>query len=656
MRLICGLMRLDGGAAQLSLLRRLVAQMDVSRLRPGRTEFCEGAVALAALDFSAAAPGPLPVLGKVVMAADVRLDEPDELARDLGVRGPAEGALLATLGRLGTPGLGRVLGDFAFAAWDGEAQTLTCGRDVFGVRPFYYAYKPGELFAFASAPSALHGAGIVPKTIDAAALVRRATNAWSFDHSLIEGIARLPPGHALVVSSHGLALRRYWGLERAKVGSARISPADAARELRRLVEQAVRSRLPKSGEVGAHLSGGLDSSAIAILAARALGDEGRCLHAYSFLDRPRNDLRLEDETAFVEACREAESGIDWRPVWQSAREFEEGYAFDPDLMHPLDRDDPEMQVAATAEGQGVKLILSGWGGDEAATFNGRGALAELAKRGRWGTLRREIEALAKERRWSAREVFVREVFNPLVGRFLPDGLKRLRRRALGRRPPRADLVRGALTAEARGMLKDAPPDPVWADGRQSRWELINHPHIAHRAEVWALVGARHGLAYTFPLLDRRVVEFALSLPSEFFVSGGFRRRPFRDAMQDVLPEEVRLRHQKYRPFPGRSLDLVDAREALLARIAALADDARVRRLFDVEQLRELAERLPAADQLRREMADHDDAEADDALIAVSRLLDLASYLQQHGEVMRAPAGAPVPRQRDVLPSPWPQAD
>ena len=73
------------------------------------------------------------------------------------------------------------------------------------------------------------------------------------------------------------------------------------------------------------------------------------------------------------------------------------------------------------------------------------------------------------------------------------------------------------------------------DGRENRWRLMTSPHIAERAEIWAQTGARHGLAFAFPLLDRRVVEFALSLPSEFFLRGGFRRRPFRDAMVDVLP-------------------------------------------------------------------------------------------------------------------------
>src|SRR5579864_5673707 len=94
MRLICGLMCLDGAAAELSLLHRMASQMDAPPLRTVRSEFCEGAVALAALDFSASSPGPLPTVGSTVMAADARLDEPAELARSLSLDSLDQDALL----------------------------------------------------------------------------------------------------------------------------------------------------------------------------------------------------------------------------------------------------------------------------------------------------------------------------------------------------------------------------------------------------------------------------------------------------------------------------------------------------------------------------------------------------------------------------------
>ncbi|MBL6938496.1 MAG: hypothetical protein ISS15_02760 [Alphaproteobacteria bacterium] len=631
MRLICGLMRLDDAPASPSILNQMVAQLDVPRLCPGHSAFCDGPVAMAVLDFSATSLGALPTLGSIVMAADVRLDEPAELAQSLNVSAQAPDLLLLeVVKRFGVSGPERILGDFAFSAWDGDAEKLTCGRDIFGIRPFSYVHKPGQLFAFASLPSALHGGGIVPKRINTNALLRRTISSLRFDDSLIEGIARLPPGHTLQISRNGISLRRYWQPDRTRVGTARITPEDAAAELRRRVEQAVRSRLPKGARLGSHLSGGLDSSAIAVLAARALRADGRTLHTYSFLDRPRNDVQLVDETEYVRACVEQESDMDWQPVRPSSLEPGQSVAMDPDSMHSLDPENPENQVAAMAERQGVDLILSGWGGDEAATFNGRGALAELLKRGHWRALQREIVAMANERHWTKRRVLSQEVMSYLVHDLVPDSLVQLAYRAIGRKPDQWSLIKGALAPGMVRTLKDARSISMTGDGRENRWRLINHPHIALRAEAWAQTGARHGLAYAFPLLDRRVVEFALSLPSELFLSGGFRRRPFRDAMQDVLPEKVRARHQKYVPFPGRFVDLTDARDDLLARITTLEADENVRGILDLGQLRTLVTRFPSPNDVRQEMAGDGDPKEREMLIAADCALELATYLQQHG--------------------------
>lgn len=628
MRLICGLIRLDGMAASPSLLDRMVAQMDVPGLRAARSDFRDGAVAMAVLDWSGAPSASLPVSGASVIAADVRLDEPAALARSLDLQPRDEPALLLeAVRRFGSPE--QALGDFAFAIWDGETETLTCGRDVFGIRPFSYVHKPGELFAFASVPAALHGTGIVPKNIDTRVAVSRAMRSFRFEDSPIEGIRRLPPAHMLQVSGNALSVRRYWQLDRAKVGTSRLAPEEAAAGLRQRVAQAVRSRLPGATRVGAHLSGGLDSSAIAILAARALREQGRTLHAYSFFDRLRNDIRLEDETEFVSACLAQEAGIEWEPVRPSTREFDQGYALDPDLMYPLAPEDPEIQVATIAERQGVGLILSGWGGDEAATFNGRGAMAELLRRGRWRTLRRELGALAKERGWTKRTVLVDELASYLSTEYLPGGLRRFARRIRGRKLDAGELLEDVLASAARPAPDNDPSGFMIGDARENRWRLIHGAHIAHRAEVWAQIGARHGLAYAFPLLDRRVVEFALSLPSEYYLSGGFRRRLFRDAMRDVLPQKVRNRHRKDVSFPGRYIDLAEARDALLARISGFETDTRLAEVLDFAKLKALVAQFPPAEAARDSLAGGTDPKGRDVMIAGSRAVELAAYLQQH---------------------------
>jgi asparagine synthase (glutamine-hydrolysing) len=633
MRLICGVLHLDGANASEDLLRAMAAQMDVSRLRASLRLWRDGPVGFAVLDFSAhgAPASALPELGASTIAADVRLDEPVALRRKLDGDAPvAEDALLlSALERFRPSGLHQVLGDFALASWNKTTQRLVCARDAFGIRPLAYVHQPGRLFAFASFPKALHGSGIVPKKIDEDALARRMVHALRADDCLVAGIQRLPPAHFIEVSREGLSLTRYWQLDRTALGRKRCSPDEAARELRRLVDEAVKCRLPRNGEIGAHLSGGLDSSAIAVLAARGLREDGRSLHAYSFLDRQRNDITLEDETEFVKAVLEQEGDIDWTPIRLPAALFERGEGMDADKMTPLRADDPENAVCTRAEEQGVGLVLSGWGGDEGATFNGRGTFAELFLRGRWRTLAREVGALKRERGFPASRIFRGEVLSYL----LPDPVMALWRRIAGRKPNLQTLLGRTLSAAASGRLaasgdKELSMAP---DGRENRWRLMTSPHIAERAEVWAQTGARHGLAFAFPLLDRRVVGFSLSLPSELFLRGGFRRLPFRDAMADVLPASVRLRHQKYQPFPSSMLDIAESKDKFLAQIDAYGQNESVRRMIDLAHLRRLVEAFPPPERVREEMRGGDNPAAAASLIAAASALAAAAYLEQHGE-------------------------
>ncbi|MGH6846417.1 MAG: asparagine synthase-related protein [Methylocella sp.] len=635
MRLICGMLHLDGASASEELLRAMAAQMDVERLRPSLCLWRNGPAGFAVLDFStrgAEAPA-LPELGASTIAADVRLDEPVELGRKLSCEVPVteDALLLAALERFGPSGLDQVLGDFALASWNKTTQRLVCARDTFGIRPLAYVHRPGRLFAFASFPVALFGSGIVPKKIDEDALARRMVLAYCFDDCLVAGIKRLPPAHFIEVSREGLSLSRYWQLNRTGLGTRRCSPDEAARELRRLTDQAVKCRLPRNGEVGAHLSGGLDSSAIAVLAARRLRKEGRALHAYSFLDWRRNDITLEDETEFVKAVLEQEDDIDWTPIRPPAG-VTLGAPMDADKMTPLRADAPENAVCARAEEQGVSLVLSGWGGDEGATFNGRGTLAELFLRLRWRTLAREVAALKRERGWPASRIFYSEVLSYL----LPGRAMRLARAITGRKPnPQTPIGRLLSRAARRRLAASGGQELSMApDGRENRWRLMTSPHIAERVEVWAQTGARHGLAFAFPLLDRRVVEFSLSLPSAHFLRDGFRRRPFRDAMADVLPAKVRLRHQKYQPFPGHMLDLAESKGELLAQIDVFGQNASVRGMIDLAHLRRLVEAFPSPERVREEMRQGEQPASAVSLIMAAHILEAAAYLEQHGEPAR----------------------
>jgi asparagine synthase (glutamine-hydrolysing) len=99
--------------------------------------------------------------------------------------------------------------------------------------------------------------------------------------------------------------------------------------------------------------------------------------------------------------------------------------------------------------------------------------------------------------------------------------------------------------------------------------MLAESYLVERADRWSILGARHGVAFSYPLADRRILDFILSLPLERFVDGGFSRQPFRNAMAGVLPESIRWRTTKFSPFPDVPANIAAAAPGLLARLEML---------------------------------------------------------------------------------------
>ena len=218
----------------------------------------------------------------LAVVADVRLDDRSALCDALSAphaerAGLDDRDLIARAwARWGRDCPDHLLGDYAFAVWDRRARTLFCARDHMGVRPFYYA-ETARGFVFASAVEAVLAAPGVDDWLDestvATWLVRR--NVAAEPRTFFAQVRKLPSGHALEVAAAAPPrLRRHWRPERAP--RVRRASDDAyAEELLDLGARAVRDRLRGPDPVGAHLSGGLDSSTVAVLAARELRRAGR---------------------------------------------------------------------------------------------------------------------------------------------------------------------------------------------------------------------------------------------------------------------------------------------------------------------------------------------------------------------------------------------
>ena len=592
--------------------------------------------------------------GRYVLVADARIDNRAEVARALRARGRETddaSLLLHAFARWGRACVDRLIGVFAFAVWDMREHVLFCARDPVGVRPFYYAFQPGRLFACSSALGPLLALDEVPRTVNetrvADFLARRGDDTAA---TFYDGILRLPPGHTLTLGKGAPLLERYWefgGREAPRAAS------DAAFEegFRAVFAEAVRCRLP-DGPVGVLLSGGLDSSSVAGVAARHRGDG---LHGFSatFPDLPDPLLGLSDERAYVAAVAEA-TGLMSHLVPVSGTDPAEDLAlFVRGLHQPPFISNLYLihRLHEAARSERVTVLLDGCEGDDAVS-HGLERFWELGYQGRWADFRAEAEALASRLGGTAAGVFAARGRRGAVARARTRPF-----RFLAESPAIAAIsgesVLAVLTSYGvkpflktrvqkwRGDRVDVPallhPDLVRrvdfesrlaAFSEQGRSKVMTAQEL-HRLVLTAGGGAiatvleetSHlaslaGVERRHPFYDVRLLDYCLALPVEQKLKDGWTRSILRRALRDVLPDLVRHRVDKADLSPHFSRSV-------------LADGRRIDRLFREDW--PYLEPFVRQDELRAASARGDSATLWSALA-------LATWLRMMGDAPEVRAG------------------
>jgi asparagine synthase (glutamine-hydrolysing) len=271
-------------------------------------------------------------------------------------------------------------GMFAFALLDlrgrfATAPLLFLARDPLGIKPLYYT-QTAECFAFASEVRALLASGVVPKLISQDALTAYLLfGSASEPVSLVEGVFSVPPGHGMLLyvpeRRRAPRARPWWDPETSPAARDQRKPRDvdsAAKKLRPLLEDAVRAHLIADVPVGLFLSGGLDSGALAALAARA--QAGIRSFTLSFPGTSYDEAPLARQVA--ERCGTQHTNIPLDGAAMLRRIDEAVAALDQPTMDGINT----YFVSWAAGEVGLKVALSGLGGDE--LFAGYASFANTA--------------------------------------------------------------------------------------------------------------------------------------------------------------------------------------------------------------------------------------------------------------------------------------
>lgn len=232
---------------------------------------------------------PLTFDGVVHLVADARIDGRATLMRDLRARGrefpdgvPDSALILHAYHVWGEACAERLIGDFAFAIWDGRQRRLFCARDQFGSVPFYFARIDGD-FCFANTVTALLSHPKLDRALNPVAIGDYLMFGYGMeaDSGFYRHVERLPPAHILVLEDGEWRTARYWSCpEPEPDAQAGVKAEDLIEAFGATLAEAVRDRL-RTDRVASTLSGGMDSTLVTGLAMREGAGRTR-IDSYSF--------------------------------------------------------------------------------------------------------------------------------------------------------------------------------------------------------------------------------------------------------------------------------------------------------------------------------------------------------------------------------------
>jgi asparagine synthase (glutamine-hydrolysing) len=494
------------------------------------------------------------VESQVSLTADARLDNREELSESLGTslaQPPADSELiLAAYLKWGKACADHLVGEFVIAIWDARDRCLHCITDPMGIRPLFYSEVQGQYFAFASEIEALLGINDWPAELNQRRLAMLGISAFSAylepESTCFENIFRVPAASVLTVSRAGKTIHEYWTPDYKKQLPVKTD-AECKEAFQEVFKKAVKARLRSAFPVASLLSGGLDSSAIVSTASRALAKENRSLVTLSSVPMPSALGQVVDELPFINLFRNVKN-LDMQLVSAAdARLFDDAqravasaslcsYSYQGFLYKAL---------VEKAKDQNARVILDGDGGEHSASCYTRGYFAELLLAARWRTLLAELKRLGPNQRVSFSNI-KRQVLRPL---FPYPALK-----LLGRNMQIGHLfaypVLDGFVQDVLGQETDHIRDQVFrlpkehANHRRNMVADILLERNDIRMRSHAGFSNYHDVQFSYPFLDKQVLEFCLAVDGRFKHENGLDRRLLRLGMEGQLPEAILSRTSK----------------------------------------------------------------------------------------------------------------
>ncbi len=451
------------------------------------------------------------------------IDYPKDLKFPVPKDNPIPVHIAHLFSRYGIDFINWLNGDFIIFIVDQRKQILYIVRDHLGIRPLSFCVDNDSLL-FSSDGYILSRAFAEDKGINRKYLMQELTpdNLWDYSLTPVNHVEKLLPGHYLEFGMNGYKQVKYWHPESIQENS-KLESLTASHELEKLLIDSVKIRTDKEVKAGAHVSGGLDSGLVAAI-ARQQYIEQPVFYGYSWspqkLDGESFEGIDERKNAFS-ICNHA--NIDLKYFEGNSLDY---FGFLTGWKNQYDHYE-ESKIRQFASMDGVALIFSGWGGDEFLSFHDLGVDSDLIRNFHFKKLFSRY-SLKKPKAFLGSIIY--KVILPYLGNAVYlnkyDNKKRFKKYILPGK-----------------YIKGKKKDPLlsWKSKNEVQLKYLNNCHLSDRAEQWFINGYKLGIEYRFPLLDKRIIEYCLTIPSTALYKE--KRSMLKDIARKYIPLSV-IEHNK----------------------------------------------------------------------------------------------------------------
>lgn len=548
----------------------------------------------------------------LILVASARLDNKKALAKKLIID-------LADLDAVSDPELiyfsykkwganlvNHLTGDFAFVFWIPNFKQVFMGRDHVGSKQLVYYYKNDKLL-FATSIKSLLASGLIARKLNESKFIDQLIlEQQDAEQTFFEDVYILPAGHSMTIKSGKCIKSKYWNIDTSQRLTG-INRDEILLECVEIFSNAVTDRLETGVRNAVMLSGGLDSSAVASVAARSLATKELPLVTYTAVPSPQFSKEpkqgsVYDERVYVESLVEKYPNIldsyidahEYGLISTLEDTFETAYMPPRNLINQL----WIQAIADEAAQANVKNLLTGITGNYFLSYDGSGIFLEKLFSMNWISMHRQLQALAKSRSKNYMQLFKKYILFPLF----PDSLWRIYQEYFRKNlvvNVREIVINPDLYSNKQICALCKGSDPYFRGRANWRQEVVAALDI-FSGDVACLekgVSIKSGVNLLDPTRDKRLIEFVLSVPTEFFINEGRTRLLVRDGLQEILPTAIRNRTDYGLQGADWQLRLNAERDTIKQEIQRLSQHDLVRKFIDIERVGKIVDSSSLEDSL-----------------------------------------------------------